>query len=112
MLEYASDLFDAASVAALGERLMRLLEAAVAAAAARSAALTILDAAERDTILRGWNDTAHSPAYGWRSGVAPGDGEPVRRRRRMRRRDAAGAVRARRRCARRTRSRCCSRTAR
>ena len=59
VLEYASDLFDEATVETLGG-------AADPAAggggcgrrAARSAALAILEHAERDTILRGWNDTA------------------------------------------------------
>ena len=58
VLEYASDLFDAATVAALGRRLIRLLEAAVADPERRAGRLPILEPAERDTILRRWNDTA------------------------------------------------------
>ena len=58
MLEYASDLFDAATVEALGRRLIRLLEAAVADPERALGALPILEPAERDTILRRWNDTA------------------------------------------------------
>ena len=39
---------------------MRLLGAAVADAEPRARPAWILGAAERDTILRGWNDTAHA----------------------------------------------------
>ena len=60
MLEYASDLFDEATVEALGRRLIRLLEAAVADAGRPLGGLPILEAAERDTILRTWNDTGRS----------------------------------------------------
>ena len=42
----------------MGRRLIRLLEAAVAEPARAIGALPILEPAERDTILRGWNDTA------------------------------------------------------
>ena len=52
MLEYASDLFDKATVDTLGRRLIRLLEAAVADAAQPLGHLPILESAERDTILR------------------------------------------------------------
>src|SRR5260221_1909963 len=58
VLEYASDLFDEATVETLGRRLIRLLEAAVADAGQPLGSLPILEAAERDTILRTWNDTA------------------------------------------------------
>ena len=75
-LDYRPDLFDAATAAGLGERLVRLLGAAVADGSRALGRLAILGEAERDTILRGWNDTAHSPAYGPAgSGAAPGDGE-------------------------------------
>ena len=40
MLEYATDLFDRASIEALGERLVRLLEAAVASPIGRSGGST------------------------------------------------------------------------
>src|SRR5258705_8251062 len=53
VLEYASDLFDAATVETLGRRLIRLLEAAVADAGQPLGSLPILGTAERDTILRG-----------------------------------------------------------
>ena len=62
MLEYASDLFDEATVETLGRRLIRLLEAAVADAGQPLGSLPILEAAERDTILRTWNDTAQPVA--------------------------------------------------
>ena len=61
MLEYASDLFDEATVETLGRRLIRLLEAAVADAGQPLGSLPILESAERDTILRTWNDTAREP---------------------------------------------------
>src|SRR6202042_1309136 len=51
-------LFDRESAAALGERLLRLLAAAVAEPQRAIGRLDILGAAERQTILRGWNDTA------------------------------------------------------
>ncbi|MEA2885610.1 MAG: hypothetical protein QOH32_4967, partial [Bradyrhizobium sp.] len=63
VLEYASDLFDEASVVTLGQRLIRLLAAAVADPDRALGALPILDAAERDTILNLWNDTGHSLAH-------------------------------------------------
>ena len=56
MIEYATDLFDGESVAALGERLVRLLAAAVQPDRAIGR-LDILGAAERQTLLRHWNDT-------------------------------------------------------
>ena len=62
VLEYASDLFDKATVDILGRRLIRLLEAAVADAAQPLGHLPILESAERDTILSAWNDTDASAA--------------------------------------------------
>ena len=47
---------------ALGERLIRLLEAATAAPERAIGSLDILSADERRTILRDWNDTAHPVA--------------------------------------------------
>ena len=58
VLEYSTDLFDRPSVAAIGSRLVRLLEAAVAAPDRAIGSLDILGADERHTILREWNDTA------------------------------------------------------
>ncbi|MBW8854656.1 MAG: AMP-binding protein, partial [Bradyrhizobium sp.] len=60
VLEYASDLFDEATVEVIGRRLIRLLEAAVADAAQPLGRLPILEVAERDTILRAWNDTTQA----------------------------------------------------
>ena len=59
-LEYATDLFDRVSVEALGDRLIRLLEAAVAQPERPIGTLDILSADERHTILREWNDTARA----------------------------------------------------
>src|SRR5262249_53238382 len=58
-LEYATDLFERASVEDLAGRLVRLLEAAVAEPEREIGRLDILSAAERHTILHEWNDTAH-----------------------------------------------------
>ena len=62
MLEYSSDLFDRGSVAALGERLMRLLAGAVAAPDRSIGRLPMLSGAERATMLSLWNATAHAVA--------------------------------------------------
>ena len=60
--DYRPDLFDRESVEALAGRLVRLLEAAVATPERAIGNLDILSAAERHTILREWNDTAHPVA--------------------------------------------------
>ena len=60
VLEYASDLFDRATAQRLAERLIRLLEAAVAAPDAALSRLEILSAAERGRILEDWNATARA----------------------------------------------------
>ncbi len=57
-LDYRTDLFDAASVQAIGERLTRLLSAAVEDPGRAIGSLDILSPAERRTILTDWNDTA------------------------------------------------------
>ena len=59
-LEYASDLFDRASVEAIAGRLVRLLEGAVADPDRAIGRLDILSPAERHTILREWNATARA----------------------------------------------------
>ena len=58
-LDYRPDLFDRAIVEALAERLIRLLEAAVAVPERAIGSLDILSADERHTILHAWNDTTH-----------------------------------------------------
>ena len=60
VVEYATDLFDRASVEALTERFIRLLEAAVAAPERAIGSLDILAPEERVTILHAWNDTARA----------------------------------------------------
>src|SRR5262249_59625786 len=60
VMEYASDLFERASVEALAGRLVRLLEAAGTAPEGAIGRLGILSAAERHTILQEWNATAHA----------------------------------------------------
>ena len=57
-LDYRPDLFDRESIEALAQRLIRLLEAAVEDPEQPIGSLDILSAAERQTILREWNDTA------------------------------------------------------
>ncbi|HWU88469.1 MAG TPA: amino acid adenylation domain-containing protein, partial [Kofleriaceae bacterium] len=56
--EYATDLFDASTVARLLGHLHNLLADAVARPAARISELAMLGHAERDQIVRGWNATA------------------------------------------------------
>ncbi|MFJ5679587.1 amino acid adenylation domain-containing protein [Streptomyces sp. NPDC093097] len=58
-VEYASDLFDAATVERLLGHWRTLLAAAVAAPDTRLSALPMLTAAERHRALVEWNDTAH-----------------------------------------------------
>src|SRR5262249_10740347 len=60
VMEYASDLFERASVEALAGRLVRLLEAAVAAPGGSVGRLGILSAAEGPTILQEWNATGRA----------------------------------------------------
>jgi amino acid adenylation domain-containing protein len=59
-IEYATDLFERPTVEALAGRFIRLLEGAVAAPERALGRIEILSAEERETILRGWNDTAHA----------------------------------------------------
>ena len=56
-LEYRPDLFERGQIEALGGRLIRLLEAAVAEPERAIGRLDILGAVERQTLLRDWNDT-------------------------------------------------------
>ena len=59
-LDYATDLFERASVEAMADRLVRLLEAAADDPDRAIGGLDILAPAERHTILRAWNDTARA----------------------------------------------------
>ena len=59
-LEYRPDLFDRESAETLGKRLIRLLELSVAEPERAIGRLDILDAAERQTLLCDWNDTARA----------------------------------------------------
>ena len=59
-LEYRPDLFDRQSAETLGKRLIRLLELSVAEPERAIGRLDILDAAERQTLLCDWNDTARA----------------------------------------------------
>ncbi len=56
-IEYATDLFDAATIDRLAGHWERLLAAAVEAPGRRTAELPLLSAAERGQILLEWNDT-------------------------------------------------------
>ncbi|WP_049575115.1 non-ribosomal peptide synthetase, partial [Streptomyces sp. SBT349] len=63
-VEYSTDLFDARTVHALTVRLERLLTAALADPRRPVATVDLLDAQERDTLLRRWNDTATAAVPG------------------------------------------------
>jgi non-ribosomal peptide synthetase component F len=75
VVEYASDLFDRDSIERLGQRLIRLLRAAVADAGQRLGSLGILDAQERNTILEGFNATGREVAGAL--GAAEGAAQPA-----------------------------------
>jgi non-ribosomal peptide synthetase component F len=60
VVEYSSDLFERGSVEVLGQRLLRLLCAAVADPGRAIGGLEILSGAERAQLLEGWNDTARA----------------------------------------------------
>ena len=55
--EYSTDLFDEMTVAQLGQRYVRLLEAAVSAPQTRVEALPLLDGEEKRHLLEQWNAT-------------------------------------------------------
>jgi amino acid adenylation domain-containing protein len=57
-LEFATDLFDHATAVALAQRLVRVLETMAAHPDQQISQVDLLDAAERDLLLRAWNDTA------------------------------------------------------
>ncbi|MBB0228019.1 non-ribosomal peptide synthetase [Streptomyces calidiresistens] len=60
-IEYSRDLFDQETVAGLAERFVRLLTAGLADPSMPLSRLDILDPAERERLLTGWNDTARTP---------------------------------------------------
>ncbi|WP_153349227.1 non-ribosomal peptide synthetase, partial [Nocardia aurantia] len=59
VVSYATDLFDAATVAEFGRGYLRVLTDVLADPDARVRDIEIMDAAERATILEQWNRTAH-----------------------------------------------------
>ena len=59
-LDYRPDLFERAGVEAMAERLIRVLEAAVADPTRVIGSLDILAPEERRTIVHGWNETAQA----------------------------------------------------
>ncbi|WP_231387245.1 non-ribosomal peptide synthase/polyketide synthase [Nocardia sp. BMG111209] len=70
--EYATDLFDAATVDGFARRLCRLLETVAAEPDRRIGELDILTPAETELVLRRWNDTDEPlPA------TLPGSGDPA-----------------------------------
>nr|URG41757.1 Pep28 [Streptomyces sp. NAK02211] len=60
MVEYSTDLFDAADVERLTVRLARILAALAADPGQRIGTAELLDEAERAQVVHGWNDTAHA----------------------------------------------------
>ncbi|MFI2238203.1 non-ribosomal peptide synthase/polyketide synthase [Streptomyces chrestomyceticus] len=56
-LDYASDLFDAETARRIAARFVRVLEAVAADPARKLEDLPVLDAAERERVLTGWNAT-------------------------------------------------------
>ena len=77
VLEYATDLFDRASVEAMADRLVRLLEAAAADPDRAIGGLDILAPEERHTILRAWNDTARPVPAATLPAAVRGPGRPA-----------------------------------
>ncbi|MEV4643175.1 amino acid adenylation domain-containing protein, partial [Actinoplanes sp. NPDC049548] len=63
-LLYATDLFDAATVRALAERLARVCTQIAADPSLRLSDIEVLDAAERALVVEAWNDTAVPVADG------------------------------------------------
>ncbi|MEV0296671.1 amino acid adenylation domain-containing protein, partial [Nocardia sp. NPDC050710] len=59
VVSFATDLFDAETVAEFGRRFLRVLESAVTAPESKVHDIDILDDAERAQVLTGWNRTAH-----------------------------------------------------
>ncbi|MFI0717403.1 amino acid adenylation domain-containing protein, partial [Streptomyces inhibens] len=63
-IEYAADLFDQATVEAMAERLVRVLEQVVSAPEARLGSVDVLLPGERKRLVAGWNDTEVSVPAG------------------------------------------------
>ncbi|MFG2386696.1 amino acid adenylation domain-containing protein [Streptomyces avermitilis] len=63
MVEYSTDLFDAADIERLMDRLARTFAALAADPGQRIGAADLLDEAEHEQVVRGWNDTAHEVPY-------------------------------------------------
>ncbi|MFI6870290.1 amino acid adenylation domain-containing protein [Nocardia sp. NPDC050406] len=59
MFTYATDLFDEATVAVFADRFVRLLTAVVEDPRAALGDIDLLESAEHERILHGWNDTRH-----------------------------------------------------
>jgi len=57
-VEYATDLFDGSTVAAMAARLVRILRQAAADPGSAVGAIDVLDAGERELVVRRWNETA------------------------------------------------------
>ncbi len=62
LLEYAADLFDAGTVRALGERLVRLLGQVAADPELQASEVDLLTPAERELVIIRYNETAHDVA--------------------------------------------------
>src|SRR5207249_6154246 len=60
VIEYASDVFERASIEALAGRYVRLLQAAVATPEVSIGRLELLSGEERRTLLQDWNATARA----------------------------------------------------
>ncbi|WP_412544394.1 amino acid adenylation domain-containing protein [Longispora sp. K20-0274] len=61
-VEYRTELFDPATVTAMGQRLVRLLDAVLSDPTLRVSEVAILDADEREQVLEGFNATARPVA--------------------------------------------------
>ncbi|WP_245552370.1 non-ribosomal peptide synthetase, partial [Nocardia aobensis] len=76
-LTYATDLFDAESAQRFADRFVRLLDGLTTDADAPLGELDLLDAAERQLVLKRWNDTGDPMSVG--RTLMDGFGEQVRR---------------------------------
>ncbi|MFD3373437.1 MULTISPECIES: amino acid adenylation domain-containing protein [unclassified Streptomyces] len=59
LIIYATDLFDPASAEAIARRFLMVLETVIADPSVPVSRIDVLDTAERERILSGWNDTTH-----------------------------------------------------